>query len=206
MSVRHAARAAVRGPQPAGPVVARRAFTLVEIIVVLIIIVLLASVTTPRFFGNNERIFRNTCDQVADLLTMYAQREALGQKPVGLIYDPSRHWLMLAVYDMDPESGSRSGGWRWDPLVSPVKLPEFAALVEVLTNGEIVNIAEWPLASRPGQDRPTIEVALQGPSEVVRIVLPGYAMSPRKFRESDTAAGYLTPVDLNLSGRMREEW
>ena len=59
-------------------------FTLVEMLVVIVIIALIFSMSIPRFAGRDRRTLQLAADQVADLLTMYAQRASLGQKPVGI--------------------------------------------------------------------------------------------------------------------------
>jgi hypothetical protein len=175
--------------------------------VVVAIIAVIAALTVPRMFGNEERLFRNTCDEVADLLTMYAQRDVMASQPVGLVYDEGRHWLMLVVYDVDPERGGRDADWRWDRLVQPVKLPEAVQFAGVRADGSPMDIRSWPLAARPGAERPVIELDLIGPSEhLVTFVLPRHGVAPRIVRGGEETIASLTPIDLNLAGRMREEW
>lgn len=180
-------------------------FTLVELLVVMAILAILASMIVPRLLGNNARAFRVTCEQVSDMLTMYAQRENLGSKPVGLAYDADRHWLMMLEYDR-AENGGRVADWQSDMLIRPVHLPEFAELVEVRSDGNPIDISQWPLSNRPGHARPSISLTLQGPEGAVTFLLPPYAVAPRTVGTTTDQAPPPQPIDLFAAGRSRGEW
>jgi prepilin-type N-terminal cleavage/methylation domain-containing protein len=184
-----------------------RAFTLVEVLVVVVILVLLATMMVPRLLTNDIRIYRATCEEVADMLMMFAQRDALSQQPVGLFYDESAHQIQVRLYDIDPESNDPTPEWRRDRFIRPVQLPDFVELLEVREDHAIVDIRQWPLTSRPGQHRPWIEIVLGGPDdEMTSISLAPHEVSPLVYSHSEQPPLIATPIDLNAAGRMREEW
>lgn len=182
-------------------------FTMIEILVVLIVLAIIAGMAVPRLMGNDVRTFNLTCEQVSDLLTSFARRESQGGKPVGLVYDEDRHQLSMIQYDVDVDSGRIVPQWRSDLLIRPVQLPSFVELIEVRSDGDYVDISQWPLMNRPGHARPTVSISLRGPSGVVTLVLPPHAVTPRQMggghRETSP---YPAPVDLNAIGRSRGEW
>ncbi len=190
-----------RIPQP------RRGFTLLELLVVLVILALLFSMIVPRFAGTDRRALQLVSDQVADLLTMYAHRATLGQKPVGVGYDPERRAIMLLVIDIDLDRPDQPADWQVDRLVTPVKLPSTVDLFDARADGEPVDLALWPIANRPGKDRPTIEITLVGrDGETTAVVLAPHAVAPRQIDPDEVGPAVRMPIDLDAAGRHREEW
>jgi len=189
-----------RIPQP------RRGFTLLELLVVLVILALLFSMIVPRFAGTERRALQLASDQVADLLTMYAHRATLGQKPVGVGYDPERRTIMLLVIDIDLDRPDEPADWQVDRLVTPVKLPSTVDLLDARADGEPVDLALWPIANRPGKDRPTIEITLGGRDGETTVVLAPYALAPRQIDPDEVGPAVRMPIDLDAAGRHREEW
>jgi type II secretory pathway pseudopilin PulG len=185
----------------------RLAFTIVEVLVVVVILVLLATMMVPRLFTNDVRIYRATCEELADMLMMFAQRDALSQQPVGLFYNEDLHQIEVLLYDVDPESYDRTPQWRQDRFIRPLKLPQFVELVEVLEDHATIDIRQWPLASRPGQQRPWIEIILGGPDgETTSITMAPHEVSPLVYSHDEQPPLIAVPVDLNAAGRMREDW
>lgn len=186
---------------------ATRAFTIVEVLVVVVILVLLATTMVPRLFTNDLRIYQATCEETADLLMMFAQRDALTQQPVGLFYNEDQRRIEVLLYDIDIESNDGKPTWRADRFIRPVQLPEFVELIDVLEDHTPTDIRQWPLASRPGQQRPWIEIVLGGPDDVVTSVsLAPYDLSPMVYVHDDQPPMIASPIDLNATGRMREDW
>jgi prepilin-type N-terminal cleavage/methylation domain-containing protein len=187
----------------------QRGFTLLEVIVVVAMLALLATITVPRMTGMARREFELATDRVADLLMMFAHRDNLGQKPVGLMYDESRRALMLVVLDIDDPEQRNTATWQIDPYVDPVRLPDIVdpdSLV-VTADGEVAYIADYPLSHTPGEARPTIEVSFQSRDGAYHttLVLHPYDVAPRRLDRSAQAQARM-PVDLDAAGRSREEW
>jgi prepilin-type N-terminal cleavage/methylation domain-containing protein len=185
-----------------------RGFTLLEMIVVVVILAILAATAVPRLAGNERREFRLAVDRVADLLTMYAQRESSGGTSVGLAQDYERNRLYLVVLDINPDRPEEPAAWRDDRNVRPVQLPAFLKPDDVVVycDGEAVDIAQWPLTNSVGQDRPGIEVVLHGPGEIASLLLPPYGTSPLRLSDLGDSAGLRERVDLDAAGRDREDW
>ena len=179
---------------------------MIELLVALMIVAIMAGMAVPRMFGNDARVFQVTCEEVSDLLTMFARRESQGGKPVGLVYDESRRELSMIQYDVEMDSGALRPQWRHDVLIKPVRLPEFVHLLEVRSDGTYVDISQWPLMNRLGHARPTVSISLQGPNGVVTFVLPPHAIAPRQTGGRRETAPYPEPIDLNAVGRSRGEW
>lgn len=179
---------------------------MIELLVVLMIIAIMAGMMVPRVLGNDSRQFNLTCEELSDLLTMFARREAQGGKPVGLVFDEQRRQLALIVYDIDAESGRFDPQWRQDALVRPVRFPEFVELHEVRADGHHVDIARWPVMNRPGQARPSLTISLKGPDGVVSFYLPPHAITPYQSGGSRPTTSFPQPVDLDALGRSRGEW
>ncbi|HWB19897.1 MAG TPA: prepilin-type N-terminal cleavage/methylation domain-containing protein [Phycisphaerales bacterium] len=189
--------------------VLKRGFTLLEMVIVIVIIGILASIAVPRMVGNDRRTFQLTVDRVADLLTMYANRESMGQKAVGLHFDasPGRRWLELMSVDIDDRNPGSAARWRQDPIVKPVKFPDYVTLDEVSANGEIVDIDEWPLASTPGQGRPTIRIVMSGPNgQTTQLVLDANGLAPAIYGTGANFQQIRSPINLDAIGKTREDW
>lgn len=184
----------------------RFGFTLIELTVVIIIIAIMASVALPRLTGNRDREFELVADRVADLLMMYAQRESLGTKPVGLREDITNHQLVLMILDLDERQVDAQATWRVDRFARPVKLPPDVIIVDIQADGQPVDISQWPLQTVPGKKRPAIAVILEGDDRIITIALASHALAPIKVY-GDTYLEFLGgPIDLDAAGRDREDW
>lgn len=185
-----------------------RGFTLLEMLVVVMLIAIMATMIVPRFSGNERRQFQLAVDQVADLLTMYAQRESSGTTSVGLEQDYSRNELAMVILDIDPSRPGAPSAWVRDHNTRPVLLPKFMRPEDVVVyaDGQAVDISQWPLTNNAGQDRPSIDVTLFGPNATARLTLPSYGVAPLRMDELGDSAGLRDRTDLDASGRSREDW
>jgi hypothetical protein len=185
---------------------------MLEILVVLIIIAVFAAMIVPRFTGNVRRTFELTVDGVADMLMMYAQRDNLGNRTIGLEYDDRNGWLQIVVLESDPEESGERPEWVRDPYIRPVKLPDVMnedMPLLVWADGEQVDIkvsSGRPLSHTPGEDRPTIEISLFARDSAydAHLVLAPYDLSPRRADIDGSTAR--TRIDLDAIGRTREDW
>jgi prepilin-type N-terminal cleavage/methylation domain-containing protein len=187
---------------------ATRAFTLIEMIVVLVLIAIMAALAVPRMSGNEQREFKIAVDQVSDLLTMYAQRQNLGQKMIGIYHDRYRNSLDLVVLDTDGDPANHSASWRPDTYVKPVILPRFMLEndVAISVDGDAVDASEYPITCEIGQERPWLEIAMRGGGERALISLAPYGVAPTLSASFASAGVQRTKYDLDGAGRSREDW
>lgn len=190
--------------RPARPT--RCGFTLIEMIVVIMVMAIMATLILPRLFGNDHRQFQNVADQVSDLLMMYAQRESLGTKPVGLWEDTDRRQLTLMTLEVLEDSLETQSGWVIDRTVRPVSLPNDVSILDVHVDGESVDISEWPLQSPPGQLRPSLAIILEGPNGIITIAMASHSLVPLQIHSEQYGEWMGGPVDLDAAGRDREDW
>lgn len=185
-----------------------RCFTLVEMIVVMVILGLLMTMVVPQLTGNPRRQFMLTVDQVGDLLTMYAQRETLGQKVVGITHDGFDNSLVLMTLDSPDLADTTHGEWRRDLYVKPVRFPKFMNVsdVEIQADGERIDTSQIPLSNEPGKDRPTIQIALRSDKESAVLVLHPYSIAPEIITTTLNTSTGRDRIDLDAVGRSREDW
>jgi len=172
--------------------------------VVVVIIAIMATLAVPRLASQGRRAFDLTADQVSDVLMMFAQRDQLGKKPVGLRYDAERRWLQMVVLEGDPTDSSVMAEWQPDRFVAPVKLPDMVdgSTFTIRADYEVIDTQDWPLSHTPGDDRPTIEISFESIDQVhyVTLVLGPHAVTAKRSDEARMA------VDLDAAGRSREDW
>jgi len=187
----------------------QRAFTLVEITVSLVILAILAAIVIPRFTRTERRQFGRVVEQVSDLLIVYAQRDRLSRMPVGLYYDSEEQWLTVVLLDDPDAPGTDEFGWRRDPTISPVKMPEEVNEIAAYENGEFIDIATWPLTNRNDQTRPKIELEIDTDRHYAVLTLEPHAVAPRvRYGDSNIRQppSPRDPIDLDRGGRNREQW
>jgi hypothetical protein len=174
--------------------------------VACVILVVITTITVPRLFGNEKREFDLFVDRVADLLTMYAQREQLTTSPVGLRHDLERRELQLVLLSVDPTDPDALNDWIIDRHVTPVRLPESLEndQLYIRADGEAVDITQWPLTCGVGERRPGIELVVEGDTQSAVLVLSAQSVFPRR---ADQMSGSLpSPIDLDDMGMDREDW
>ena len=190
------------------PAYSSRGFTLLEMIVVVLIIALLAAMTVPRLTSNQPREFNLAVEKVADLLTMYAQRENLSSKVVGISHDYERNALQLQIIDTDNNAPDQGAHWRADFFTPAVKLPAFMqpSDIEIFADGERYDASEWPLANELGETRPRIDIVMRGPDHSATITLTPYSVAPVVVNGGMVTGTARTQLDLDNSGMNREDW
>ncbi len=155
-------------------------------------------------------MFQLTADRVADLLTMFAQRESLSARPAGIWHDTGRHRLVLMVLDIDEAAREEPALWRPDRTVQPVPLPRTIDVergIVASVDGSPVNISQWPIATEPGRPRPRIEISLYADDGNVKtITLPAHALAPYQLDDVQASLASRRPIDLDAAGRNREDW
>ena len=188
------------------------AFTLIEVIIVVAIMAIMAALTVPRLLNQDRHRLQEATDGVSDLLIMFAQREALSDRPVGIWHDAERNWIVLMILDRTEGDEGNYGDpatWRQDHAVKPVKLPAIVPAdgVQALADGEPIDFSQWPVVTEPGRPRPDVEITLSTDDGLLRtIVLPAHAISPYDSETGHELAELRSPIDLDAEGRHREDW
>jgi len=179
-------------------------------VVVVAVLAVVMAMTLPRMLGREGRVLQLAADRVADLLTMYAQRESLSSRPSGIWHDTASNRLVLMVLDADGATPDQPARWRPDRTVQPVQLPPSADVersVGASVDGTVVDISRWPIATEPGKRRPRIEISLyDNDGRVKTLVLPAHALKPYDLDDTDALLASRQPMDLDAAGRQREDW
>ncbi len=151
-----------------------------------------------------------TADRVSDLLAMFAQRETLSGRPIGIWHDTERHLLVLLILDIDDAAPEEPARWRPDRTVRPVSMPPSIDVdrgIVASVDGSPVDISQWPIATEPGKPRPRIEISLYADDGNVKtIALPSHAMAPYQLDDAQASLASRRPIDLDAAGRNREDW
>jgi hypothetical protein len=178
-------------------------------VVVIAILAVIMAMTVPRMLGREGRVLQLSADRVADLLTMYAQRESLSSRPSGIWHDAATHRLVLMVLDADGATLDQPAQWRPDRTVKPVQLPPGVDVergVVASIDGTLLDISRWPIATEPGRRRPRIAISLyDDDGRVKTLVLPAHALKPYDLDDPDANA-IRQPIDLDAAGRHRDDW
>ena len=185
------------------------AFTLIEVIVVVAVLVILIAMTVPRLLSQDRRQLQATADGVADLLIMFAQREALSDRPVGIWHDAERNWIVLMRLDHAEGARDEPATWQRDPAVKPVKLPSIVPAHGVLASVDSgpIDFRQWPIVTEPGRPRPAVEISLITGDDLVKTIsLPAHAIAPHESETGHELVELRSPIDLDAEGRHREDW
>jgi hypothetical protein len=79
--------------------------------------------------------------------------------------------------------------------------------VQAFSNGEPIDISQWPIVTQPGRPRPDVEITLSTVAGLLRtIVLPAHAISPYQSETGYELVDLRSPIDLDAEGRHREDW
>jgi prepilin-type N-terminal cleavage/methylation domain-containing protein len=184
----------------------QRGFTLLELMIVILVLALLAAVALPRLSGTESRRFDVTADRLADLLMVFAQRDSLGDRPVALLHNADRNQIELATLDIDPLQSDQPADWRPDRLTPSVVIPSGMGVVDCRVDGEMLVEQGWTIISRPGQERPLIEMTLVARGRSATLVLPPAAVAAHRYDANSTSPIVRESVDLDAAGRHREDW
>lgn len=150
---------------------ARAGFTLVELIVVIVVLGVMTGLIVPRFTSNDRRRAEAEVRALAGMLTVVAQRDALGNHQMALDFQSLRSSVRLDTRRRAgatdrrggaARAGAELGQWRPDPLVSEVVL-DTAQHVETRFDGKPADERAWRIEFAPGSSgvaRPLIEIVL----------------------------------------------
>lgn len=183
-----------------------RAFTLIELIVVVVILAITAVAVVPKFTGTLRQESSNAVDRVAELMRLFAYRQALGSQQVALWRDGADGRIHLIVKDVDPADPTSAPEWRADRFAAPVALPEGLELLEIRKDDQRVDPSEWTIASVPGGERPKVEIRLAGHGVDATVVLPPGSPSVVRVDADKPEPFARAEIDLDQAGRSREPW
>ncbi len=181
----------------------RKAFTLLEIIIVVIMIGIMSAIVLPRLTGNRGREFTLTAERIADIVLMYAHRNATSNQPSALQYNmETKEFSLLTKIE---DEGERY--WEYDPLAKPIYLPSWfeGESLSMFVDGDYTDTSQWPLTAAPGEARPLIEITLDWENRSSVISLAPHAVGPKLWLDG-VGTEPLMPIDLDSEGRGQEEW
>ncbi len=181
---------------------------MIEMIVVVVVLAILASMVAPRLVGSARRQATLTAEEVAELFTLFAHRESMGESKIAIGYDPGAGVIMLLSLVGDVAEPDNPPRWEIDRFVSPVRLPDDMVVAMVRQDGLIVPAADWMVPVTPGRGRPSIELLLiSGDAGLeVTVFLPAHAINARLIYRGQIDGSPRAPIDLDLAGRDREVW
>ncbi len=189
----------------------RRGFTLLEILIASLLVALLASLTITRVLGTSTRVFDHTVEGVSDLLIVFAQRNQFSRNPIALRWDAGGEQGILRIVSLDRNEDLDDvlPVWKIEPNLPYVVFPEtqVARLVSVTADGEVADIAEYPLPIGANMPRPSIEIRLEDPNGQIHTVsLAAHELAPTIAEGGSAGMSTRLPVDLNETGQRWEEW
>jgi prepilin-type N-terminal cleavage/methylation domain-containing protein len=184
----------------------RRAFTLIELIVVVVILAVLAAAVVPRLGSTVRQEASAAVDQAAELVRLFAYRQALGSQQVALWRDGADGRIHLIVKDVDPADPASEPEWRADRFAAPVALPPGLELADARADGKSLDASEWTISSIPGGERPKVELRFVGHGLDASVVLPTGSQTVFRLDADQPERVARDVVDLDQSGRSREPW
>lgn len=173
---------------------------------VVVVLAIAAATIVPRFTGTARQEADNAVDQVAELLRLFAWRQSLGSQQVALWRDGADGRMYLLVKDADPEDPVAAPEWRADRFAAPVSLPPGVEVLDVRSDDQRVDPAEWTIASTPGAERPKVEIRIAGHGVDATVVLPEGSPSVVRVDADKPAPFARAQIDLDRAGRDREPW
>lgn len=187
----------------------RKAFTLIEIIVTVVILSIIMAITLPRFGNTDKRELQLAADRLSDMLTMFAQHASTEHRPIAIWHDYQKNWIVLLVMDINPAAPNDPPQWQNDRFVQPVKLPVTVdkRTVYAMQDGESVDFQRWPIATKPGQPRPEIQISFTDDSGITKtLLLQSHALSPVQLDNARETNAIRLAIDLDATGRRQEDW
>jgi len=194
----------------------RSAFTLIELLVVVVILGVVATLVVPRIVANDRRYAQAKVREIASMLSVVAQRNALANDHLALTYNRTTSELALQVLRTSGDE-TRWSKPRWinDPLVPPIKL-EKVQLAEALFDGTRGDARQWRLDLTPFQPRPNMEFTFRtepgiSPAGAWLIELFPYSGNAALSEVSATGTprgttNTLRSIDLDALGQGESPW
>ncbi len=203
---------------------AAHAFTLIELIVVIVILAVMSGLVVPRFISNDRRRAEAEVRALAGMLSLVAQRDALGNHQMAMSYEAISSSVRLdtrrRIGPTDRRSGANAdeGQWHPDPLLSEVKLSA-CELIETRFDGRPADDRSWRIEFAPGGSgvpRPLIElvVAQRGskrearPAWLIELIpsAPESSVITADPRTGAAVGRAQASIDLDRLGRSDVAW
>lgn len=193
---------------------ARRAFTMVELIVVVVVMTVIAAAIVPRFAGNEARAAEQESRNVKEFLSSVGARAALTSQSLQIEYNSTTRQFVMktarAVKDAADFASERE--WLADPLLAPVKL-EHVNVKMISVDGLPGDAGAFLVELPVGRPRPALVVVLtqskEGELGAWRVELPPEGVQALVKKTDPLDAGLPTPgtsEDLDASGMGDNPW
>lgn len=184
-------------------------------IVVIILMGIAAGLVVPRLLVNDRRVATTSVEELSGLLSVVAQRNALGNQRLALVYSKTTGVVDIQVLRTTGEDSRRAKPrWTSDPLIKPATLNKLQ-LVEAVFDGAKAETRGWRLDLVPAQTRPNIELLVRTEAGITppmswRIELLPYAgvanVTEVTSSSSSRPGTGLRSIDLDAQGQGDSPW
>ncbi|MFN9993467.1 MAG: prepilin-type N-terminal cleavage/methylation domain-containing protein [Phycisphaerales bacterium] len=183
-----------------------RAFTMIEALVVIVIIAVVSAAVVPRAFRTSDREARASLDNLAELLSVAARRDAYASQPIALSGDAASQRVELWSRNQDPVNGQLA--WTAD-ILTPAATLSGIAIRAVTIDGADYDPRKWWYEFPQNVRRPTLvlTVASEVTEETWTVeLLSGASRAVIVDGSGQRPIDEVGTVDLDAVGRAEAPW
>ncbi len=182
--------------------------TIVEVIVVVVILGLLAAITVPRLVGGEARHISAKAEEVSQVLTALARRDAVLSQALALEYDGEAGAVRILVRDPNPDAREP---WGTDALLPSVDMSNIR-MTSVEVDGAEMDPSSFRVVLDQFTPRPSLRLVLTdargGNAQSVEMAATaGQARVVMGDQHGKgLSGGEGSAIDLDEIGKDREAW
>lgn len=192
----------------------RTAFTLIELVATIIVLGIAMGLIAPRLVSTASRRAEAEARAIASMLSVVAQRDALGGDRLAIEYDRKTSEIrLMALRTRGDDAWWSQAAWIPDPFVRPIAL-DTIELDEARFDGRPADPAGWRWTIISAEPRGLVECIVRtrdgvSPARGWVISLLPHATEARMLpigASTDLAADALHSVDLDAEGEGDRPW